>query len=616
MSNFAKGARWATAVSVVVTAAVGGLAARPARACGGFFCNQPQSPTDLPVAQTAENVLFAMDRDPASGQFKLEAHVQIFYTGPADKFSWVVPVDSAPTLGVGGNAVFNALLAATQPRYSLEWKTEGTCKAHEFPPPSNRGAGGSSASGTGGSSGSPGGVTIAFRGDVGPYDAAVLRSNNPGDAGPLLQWLATNQYFVTPEGMRLIRDYVQQDKHFVAIKLQPQKGISEIQPLVMRFLGPGPCVPLKLTAIAALKDLRINLWVLADHRVVPENFFEIELNPAAIDWFSGGANRDELLKRAANEAGGNAFATDYAGSTSALQFALYRPGQYDLTSIRAAQSPPDALDAIAGQAFARDSSLLLVLRTHIPLPPQLAAMGVDERTFYNQLRSYWQSNRDWFAPFDAGKLADDLDSKLVAPARDAQALLDGHTKLTRLSTFISPEEMTSDPTFLMNPSLPDVPLEHNATAVLSCGDQQHSECSAPVRLELPDGQAVWFRPRDPQAACYNFSAAYDRGILDQQALLYGWKRSSDGAGLLKFDQTKVIAAAVAAHNRGDTTPTPRPGGTGGTGGAGVAPSSGDGCGCILGAAAPASPWSWTLILSALGLVLAARRRFSAARRRR
>ena len=43
-------------------------------------------------------------------------------------------------------------------------------------------------------------------------------------------------------------------------------------------------------------------------------------------------------------------------------------------------------------------------------------------------------------------------------ADQTQKLLDSHPRLTRLSTFISPEEMTIDPTFTMNSSLPDVPV--------------------------------------------------------------------------------------------------------------------------------------------------------------
>ena len=158
-----------------------------ARACGGFFCNQGQNPFDLPVAQTAENVLFAMERT-SSGQFALEAHVQIFYTGPADRFSWVVPVDSEPTLGVGSNTVFSVLQSATQPRFGLTWEEAGTCK----PDPRGQYPGPGGGFGTGGSGGASGfadaaasadsGVTVSFRGDVGPYDAAVIKSTSTTDA--------------------------------------------------------------------------------------------------------------------------------------------------------------------------------------------------------------------------------------------------------------------------------------------------------------------------------------------------------------------------------------------------------------------------------------------------
>src|SRR5687767_14842018 len=105
------------AAAAVLSALIPGQA----DACGGFFCNQPQGPGDLPVAQTAENVLFAMSRM-GSGAFQLEAHVQIAYTGPVDRFSWVVPVDTKPELDVGSDTVFSQLLQATEPRFAVEWK--------------------------------------------------------------------------------------------------------------------------------------------------------------------------------------------------------------------------------------------------------------------------------------------------------------------------------------------------------------------------------------------------------------------------------------------------------------------------------------------------------------
>src|SRR4029078_9434133 len=98
------------------------LPSAPAHACGGLFCNQPQNPFDPPpVAQTPENVLFAMEpasAGSAQAALKLEAHVQIFYTGPADRFSWVVPVDSKPELDVGTDQVVQPLGGVRPPQYS------------------------------------------------------------------------------------------------------------------------------------------------------------------------------------------------------------------------------------------------------------------------------------------------------------------------------------------------------------------------------------------------------------------------------------------------------------------------------------------------------------------
>src|SRR5581483_10894108 len=106
------------------------LISSPAKACGGLFCDRaPPGPSlnfsNLPVAQTAENVLFAMQRTP-SGAMQLEAHIQIFYAGPADRFSWIVPVDADPGKpDVGSNQVFQALDSATRPSFAVNYHTEG-----------------------------------------------------------------------------------------------------------------------------------------------------------------------------------------------------------------------------------------------------------------------------------------------------------------------------------------------------------------------------------------------------------------------------------------------------------------------------------------------------------
>ena len=88
----------------------------PAQACGGFFCNRPPPDGTLPIAQAAENVLFVLDRDPASGANTVEAHIQILYTGPASEFSWIVPVTSVPTVTVGADILFDRIEPPTRPR--------------------------------------------------------------------------------------------------------------------------------------------------------------------------------------------------------------------------------------------------------------------------------------------------------------------------------------------------------------------------------------------------------------------------------------------------------------------------------------------------------------------
>ena len=91
--------------------------ARPARACGGFFCNRPPPDGTLPIAQAAENVLFVMDRDPDTGERRVEAHIQILYTGPATEFSWIVPVTSVPTVTVGADILFDRIEPPTRPSF-------------------------------------------------------------------------------------------------------------------------------------------------------------------------------------------------------------------------------------------------------------------------------------------------------------------------------------------------------------------------------------------------------------------------------------------------------------------------------------------------------------------
>ena len=114
--------------ALAAATAVLGFAARPAHACGGLFCSGP--PPDpfapLPVAQSGENIIFAVDKDAATGQGTVTAYIQILYQGTATDFSWVLPIDAIPTITVGTDRAFARVAQLTQPSYRVDYVTEGT----------------------------------------------------------------------------------------------------------------------------------------------------------------------------------------------------------------------------------------------------------------------------------------------------------------------------------------------------------------------------------------------------------------------------------------------------------------------------------------------------------
>ena len=97
-------------------------------ACGGFFCDGPSPGGPLPIAQAAENVLFVMGHDPASGASTVEAHIQVLYTGQASQFSWIVPVTSVPTVSVGADILFDRMEPPTRPSFNVTKQQEGNCR--------------------------------------------------------------------------------------------------------------------------------------------------------------------------------------------------------------------------------------------------------------------------------------------------------------------------------------------------------------------------------------------------------------------------------------------------------------------------------------------------------
>jgi hypothetical protein len=575
------------AATFVVLLAALAVPAPRARACGGFFCDRPPPDGSLPIAQAGENVLFVLGHDPQTGQGTVEAHIQIVYKGAADQFSWVVPVTSLPTLDVGSDALFDRLEPATRPSYKVMWQMDGTCQGL---------GGGDSGGGCGASSnkatpaGSAGvldrgapAVEVVFRGNVGPYDSAVIRSDDPT---ALKTWLTTNGYYVSDASAAIVDDYVAAHSYFVALRLRQGQDTSAIQPIVVRMASEEGCLPLKLTAIASTPDLRISVWVLGDARAVPLDYVEIGVNQAKLDWFKFGANYDQLLGEAANEAGGNAFAVEYAkpSATVAAQFSFQ---QSQIDQLAASVDPRTYLSELQTLGIAPTGQVLAVLRKHLPLPASLAAQGITEAQFYASPYQYLATTM-LDVPFDAAATTAELQTTFFTPLAALQPLFATHPYLTRLATFISPEEMTKDPRFVTNGELPDVEPQHVAVAHMLCGEQDYDVCHAPVRLHLADGTDVSFAVAAgaPSACDRQMTPLYDRSGVDRlPSSDVGWLRDAVGEGHLVVDNRSAIAAGLTAQN------------------ASVRLSPG-GCGCSV--RGRARPVAAALVL--LGILMARRRR--------
>lgn len=504
--------------AVVLSAlmAVGLLASPRAEACGGFFCSQ------VPINQAGERIVFGI-----SGN-TVEAHIQIQYQGAAEKFAWVVPVQAEPTLSVGSARLFTYLDQVTQPSFQLQF--DDSCRS-VF-------AGLPTAGGVEDSSPVPpsadGGVQVVSREDVGPYDAAVLTAT---DAVALRTWLTNNGYDIPAASGKALEPYVGIGYYFVALRLQQNKGVGDLQPLVVKYTGTRPCVPIRLTAIAAQPDMPIISYVLADKRAVPVNYRHVLINPTRVDWLSGGFNYPQVASAAVDEAGGQAFLTEFAGGTAnfAQGFSAQTSG-FNTAALAQYTDPVDFVSAMLSQPFLGDTSVLGLMRTYIPMPMSLVNQGVAETQFYNNLGAYRSAiaSDPGRAPFDAKGFAQALEKQVVQPLQAAAALLNSHGYLTRLYTTMSAEEMTVDPDFDLNSDAPDV--SNSFTAKAHFEDCSDDFLTRKVRIELPDGRYFYA----------HYSQPFTEGPNAQRVEQY----TTVGAPAVIQDNAPVILQTLKDHGGG------------------------------------------------------------------
>ena len=509
-----------------------------ADACGGTFCDN--GPTAMPVDQTGENILFKID------ETSVEAHIQIQIdpNTEAEEFAWVIPVTSLPEFFVGSQQLFDNMLAGSVPIYGRTF-TSDQCGGGFGDTGANDGAAssggwGETGGGDEGDSGGPEGPDVVFKGSVGAFDIAVL---NGGTVEGVMQWLEDNNYQQDPNSEPLLAQYLEEDFMFVALKLGVETGVDEVHPIVIKYDGDEPCVPIRLTQIAAVDDMEIRTFFLGDGRVVPQNYRHVLVNPLKIDWLADGANYKEVISLAvdAPQADGNAFVTEYAGPSNVVNVNGLFNASWDRASYMAfPDSPVGVIEQLTQDnlLFCDPDFDLNCVGLHPLVDPIIAQFipvpdGVSQAEFYSCLECYVDLIDA--AAWDANAMATMLDERVFAPALRAVELVQDNPYLTRMYTTISPSEMNADPIFRANASLPDVPSFRQA--------EQRTLCNNSRIITLPDGRQVYF-PADEDLVWPAFpdEMPYDEDILQEGM--------ADDAPLINLvDNTEQINDLLDAYNR-------------------------------------------------------------------
>jgi len=474
------------------------LTLRPssAHACGGTFCDRPpQGQPPMPVDQSGENVLFVMQDG------MVEAHIQIQYTGDPEKFAWVVPVPEIPELSVGSQLLFLNVLNGTVPTFQSTATVEVCSSDGQRRSSSSVGCGmaGSDSSESYSPASNPGSTQgskneQALTRSVGAFDVAILQ---PSSVSELDTWLLDNGFEPDEEAPPIFQEYLSRGYAFVAIKLHPGAGINEIHPLVVRYPGNEPCVPLKLTRIAATEDMVVRTFFLGNERVYPTSYKHVVLNESRLDWLQLGANYMEVVSRAVDSptANGRAFVTEYAGTSSVVATTGIHSSSWNSAAF-GPLAPPEVVPTLQEQGLIQCSSAQSCSSTHPLVFPLLdrylpPPAGVAPADFYACITCF-EGQAD-FSLWDGPSFASEVESLIVAPGRHALEIL-AVPYLTRMITTISPSEMTEDPMFAeLGGETMD--SERSVTLRRTCEGNQVAELpdgrqlALPSRLSWPDVDA-------------------------------------------------------------------------------------------------------------------------------
>jgi MYXO-CTERM domain-containing protein len=494
-----------------------------AAACGGFGCD-----LTVPVLQNAEQVVFSID-----GQ-EIEMHVQISYEGEANEFAWIVPVPADPELFVTTAALFSQLQLGTAPIFTLTNVDEGRCDDGGGSLFGNSDMAFASGPEAGTFTSTSGGVNVIATENVGPYETVTLQATS---VDALMTWLDDNNYAIPDGSEASITPYIAPEgAYFVALRLQKGKDTGDLQPLGLRYPASKAIIPVQLTAVSAVPDMRMQVYLFGAARAVPESYLHVQINEAAVDWWNFGQNYFDVITEAANQASGHAFATDYYGPSD-VAGSFFFASDWDEAALRTASNPV--------QWFS------LALNAMAVVPPEAVQVAQDQLGLseeqaltFVQCPSCVDGAQFVNGP---GAATDDLVERVIEPLQEAQELVDTHPRLSRLTSSLDAFEMTVDPIFVLNPDMVDeVSNLHTAQQVFECGNGKRRENSN-RRLVLANGIEIeipsqsWFDENGLTEIEYIASLGEDKALIIEET-------GASGQPTVLVDHTAELVALVADFN--------------------------------------------------------------------
>lgn len=518
--------RLVTLASTLALAAT--LAPAPASACGGFFCDNTQ-----PVNQAAERIIFARNADGT-----VTAVIQIQYTGPSERFAWMLPVAGTPEIAVSSNSAFTALQNATNPRYQLTTTVEGTCRDDGLR--SSFDNAGGAADGGVAPPGSDPSVTVVDSGSVGPYDYVVISVDPTATdiAAEAVTWLRDEGYDVNDFGADRLTPYLEGGMNLLAFRLTKGNDAGAIRPVMLGFGAGLPSVPIRPTAVAANDDMGVMVWVLGEHRAIPANYASLELNEALIDWINPGRNYNDVVTRAANEAGGQGFVTEMAGEATPLSETIFSADQLARWELIRAMDWTDRHGELLGETLGMYGSfdgVREVLERTLPPPAGVTLDDLVRCPF-----CYLDPSVTTIEGFDPVAFLDGLQTDTIDPMVRTAELFGRIPYVTRFYTTMSADEMTMDPIFDFNADLGDYSNVHDADRIIECSPSI-SRFEAPWRVVLGDGTTV-----RGQGNTWPFEV--DAGDLPANRTVR--RIGTEGTGDVIEDNSALIATAIRANNLG------------------------------------------------------------------